>query len=114
MGITWVDLSGSIVALRTAGTGRKRGVQGGQGEPPGGYRVSDAGRSRPIHRCCGRRPKAPQEGTRGGWVGGLPSMGIWLGGGLGRGCAGRGCLRRTDDGSRDLVVAAAVDGVSLA
>jgi hypothetical protein len=35
MGITWVDLSGSIVALRTAGTGRKRGVQGGQGEPPG-------------------------------------------------------------------------------
>ena len=47
-------------------------------------------------------------------MGGLRSMGIWLGGGLGRGCAGRGCLRRTDNGSRDLVVAAAVDGVSLA
>jgi hypothetical protein len=24
----------------------------------------------------GRRPKASQEGTRGGWAGGLPSMGI--------------------------------------
>ena len=47
-------------------------------------------------------------------MGGLPSMGIWLGGGLGRGCAGRGCRRRADDGGRDLVVAAAVDGVSLA
>ena len=45
---------------------------------------------------------------------GLPFMGIWLGGGLGRGFAGRGCRRRTDDGGRDLVVAAAVEGVSLA
>ena len=47
-------------------------------------------------------------------MGGLLSMVIWLGGGLGRGCAGRGCRRRTEDGGRDLVVAAAVDGVSLA
>jgi hypothetical protein len=36
-------------------------------------------------RAEGRRPKAPQEGTRGGRVGGLPSMGIWRGGGLRRG-----------------------------
>jgi hypothetical protein len=62
----------------------------------------------------GRRPKAPQEGTRGGWVSSLPSMGIYRGGGLRRGCAGRRNRRRSDDRGREGVVAAAVDGVNLA
>ena len=35
-----VDLSGSMVAPRTAGIDRKRGVQAGQGEPPGGVERS--------------------------------------------------------------------------
>jgi len=34
-GLKWVDSSGSVVALRTTGMGAKRGVQGGQDEPPG-------------------------------------------------------------------------------
>jgi len=35
-GRLWVDLGGSIAITRTAGTGRKRGVQAGPGEPPAG------------------------------------------------------------------------------
>jgi hypothetical protein len=65
-------------------------------------------------RTWGRRPKAPQEGTRGGWVSSLPSMGICRGGGLRRGCADRGDGRWTDDRGRDFVAASAVDGVFLA
>jgi hypothetical protein len=45
-------------------------------------------------RVESRRPKASQEGTRGGLGDSLPSMGIWLGGGLRCGCAGRRNWRR--------------------
>ena len=65
-------------------------------------------------RTEGRRPKAPQEGTRGGWLSSLLSMGIWWGGGLRRGIAGRRNRRWTGDHGWDFVVAAAIDGVILA
>jgi hypothetical protein len=65
-------------------------------------------------RCCGRHSKAPQEGTRGGWVSSLASMEICRGSVLGRGCAGRGNRRRIADRGRKFVAAAAVDGAILA
>jgi len=45
-----------------------------------GFRMP-AGRD--LSGAEGRRPKAPEEGTRGGLVGGLRSMGIWSGRGFG-------------------------------
>jgi hypothetical protein len=66
-------------------------------------------------RTEGRRPKAPQEGTRGGPCGRLPSMGICRGGGgLRGGCAGRRSWHRIDDRGPRIVVAAAVEEAILA
>ena len=47
--------------------------------------------------------KASDEGTRGGWVSSVRSMGIFLGGVLGRVCSGRGNWRRTDDEAKATV-----------
>ena len=84
------------------------GTKVGNGE---GFRMPARGEL--SARTEGRRPKAPQEGTRGGPCGRLPSMGIWRGGGLDKGCAGRRSWRRIDDRSARIVVAAAVDGAIL-
>jgi hypothetical protein len=65
-------------------------------------------------RAEGRRPKASQEGTRGGRAGGLPFMGICRGGGLSRGCAGRRSWRRIDDRGGEFAAMAVVDGAILA
>ena len=72
-----------------------------------GFGVDDP---RPCDYAMSESP--PGRNPR-GRVGGLPSMGIWSGGGLRRRCGGRGLRRRIDDRSRERVVAAAVDGVIL-
>jgi len=73
----------------------------------------------PAHRGLstgaeGRRPKAFREGTRGGWVGSLPSMGICWGDGRRKGHAGRHCRRRIADCGLDFVAASGVDQAILA
>src|SRR5207237_10823313 len=78
-------------------------------------RVSDTGRLMiypPVLMAGVRKPSGKEPA--GGGVGGLLSMGICRGSGLGRGCTGRRNGRRTDDRGRDFVAAPAVGGVLLA
>src|SRR6266700_1668330 len=56
-----VDPSGSIVAPRTAGSGHKRGVQGGAGEPPGWVDCGSSRISRPMMPMAQKRPSAARS-----------------------------------------------------
>jgi hypothetical protein len=65
-------------------------------------------------RAEGRRPKAPQEGTRGPLGRRLTTMVIWRCGGLGGRCAGCRGRRQNEDCSSDFVAGAVVEGAILA
>jgi hypothetical protein len=67
--------------------------------------------ARVMDRDRGRRPKAPEEGTRGTAVSGWPPMGIWRAGGFGDGwfSQDRREVQAADDCG--LAAAAVLDGV---
>ena len=88
---------------------RRAGGKVGFGE---GFRMP-AGEE--LSACTkGGRPKAPQEGTRGGPCCRLRVYGDLTVRWLGWGCAGRRSWRRMDDRSARIIVAAAVGGAILA